>query len=165
VLDQLAQLRTAPVGLTITRVFDAPRQLVWKEWTDPTRFADWFGGAESDVPLATVSLELVQGGAWTATTLSFGPERQDICWQGEYVEIVEPERLAFTIHGFPDAPSPDLVTITLADLGDDRTEMFLLQQGWRTPQQYERSRAYWSHEFDQIARRLAVGSQPSALAP
>ena len=31
-------------GFTITRVFDAPRERVWKEWTEPERFADWFGG-------------------------------------------------------------------------------------------------------------------------
>jgi uncharacterized protein YndB with AHSA1/START domain len=139
VFDQSAELRAAPVGLTIRRVFDAPRQLVWNEWTEPNRFADWFGGAESEVPLSTVSLELVQGGAWTATTLAFGPEREDICWQGEYVEIVEPERLAFTISGFPDTPSPDLVTVSFADLGGGNTEMSLQQQGWRMPQRYARS--------------------------
>ena len=33
------------------RVFDAPRELVWKEWTEPERFADWFGGTQSEVPL------------------------------------------------------------------------------------------------------------------
>jgi uncharacterized protein YndB with AHSA1/START domain len=35
-------------GITVTRVFDAPRERVWKEWTEPERFADWFGGTESD---------------------------------------------------------------------------------------------------------------------
>jgi uncharacterized protein YndB with AHSA1/START domain len=34
-------------GLTITRVFDAPREHVWKEWTEPERFADWYGGRMS----------------------------------------------------------------------------------------------------------------------
>jgi uncharacterized protein YndB with AHSA1/START domain len=29
-------------GIEITRVFDAPRERVWKEWTEPERFADWF---------------------------------------------------------------------------------------------------------------------------
>ena len=37
-------------GITITRVFDAPRERVWKEWTEPERFADWFGGPEAEVP-------------------------------------------------------------------------------------------------------------------
>jgi uncharacterized protein YndB with AHSA1/START domain len=39
--------RSAPAageGIRITRVFDAPRERVWQEWTEPERFADWFGG-------------------------------------------------------------------------------------------------------------------------
>ena len=47
-----------PAGITITRVFDATRELVWKEWTEPERFADWFGGTESEVPLAMVSMDV-----------------------------------------------------------------------------------------------------------
>jgi uncharacterized protein YndB with AHSA1/START domain len=156
VVEQLDHLRAAAIGLTITRVFDAPRQLVWNEWTEPDRFADWFGGAKIDVPLSTVSLDLVPGGTWTATTLSFGPDRRHIRWHGEYIEINEPERLVFTILGFPGAPSPDLVTVTFTDLGDGRTEMLLRQQGQRSPDQYERSRKYWSAELDQIARHLTA---------
>ena len=41
----------AEYGFTMRRVFDAPRERVWKEWTEPERFADWFGGTESEVPL------------------------------------------------------------------------------------------------------------------
>jgi uncharacterized protein YndB with AHSA1/START domain len=46
----------AAAGITMTRVFDAPRERVWKEWTEPERFADWFGGPESEVPLSKVSM-------------------------------------------------------------------------------------------------------------
>jgi uncharacterized protein YndB with AHSA1/START domain len=153
VLDQLWQLRAAREGLTISRAFDAPRQLVWKEWTEPWRFADWFGGPGVEVPLSSVSIDLVPGGAWAATTLSF-PERRDTRWEGEYVEVVEPERLAFTIRGFPGAPTPDLVTVILSEAGDSRTEMRFRQQGQRTAKQYERARGYWSAEFDLMAERL-----------
>jgi hypothetical protein len=34
----------ADYGFTVTRVFDAPRERVWREWTEPESFADWFGG-------------------------------------------------------------------------------------------------------------------------
>jgi uncharacterized protein YndB with AHSA1/START domain len=40
-------------GISITRAFDAPRERVWREWTEPERFADWFGGTDSEVPLST----------------------------------------------------------------------------------------------------------------
>jgi len=48
--------------LTITRVLDAPREVVWKAFTDPEQFAYWFG-AELDVQLDTVSLDVKPGGA------------------------------------------------------------------------------------------------------
>ena len=57
----------AAQGVTITRVFDAPREEVWKEWTEPERFADWFGGAEAEVPVSTVTMDVREGGAWRAT--------------------------------------------------------------------------------------------------
>jgi uncharacterized protein YndB with AHSA1/START domain/DNA-binding transcriptional ArsR family regulator len=154
-IDHRAQPRAAQAGLTIARVFDAPRQLVWQEWTVPQRLAGWFGGATVEVPPSSVSIDLVPGGCWTATTLAFGPERQDTRWQGEYLEIIEPQLLAFTIQSIPGPPSTDLVTMSLTDLDDNRTEMTLRQHGHRTPEQYEVARAYWSREFDDMAKRLA----------
>jgi uncharacterized protein YndB with AHSA1/START domain/DNA-binding transcriptional ArsR family regulator len=155
VVDQLAQRRATQAGLTIARVLDAPRHLVWQEWTVPERLADWFGGPTVEVPPSSVSLDLVPGGQWTATTLSFGPERQDTRWQGEYLEIIEPQLLAFTIQSIPGPPSADLVTVSLTDLDHNHTEMTLRQHGHRTPKQYELARAYWSREFDHMAERLA----------
>jgi uncharacterized protein YndB with AHSA1/START domain len=63
----------------MTRVLDAPRELVWQEWTEPRRLAAWLGGPGIEVPLWTVSIDLQPRGAWRATTLSFGPDRRDIC--------------------------------------------------------------------------------------
>jgi uncharacterized protein YndB with AHSA1/START domain len=76
-------------GITITRVFDAPRERVWKEWIDPERFADWFGGPESQVPLSTVSMDVRPGGSWRLTMFA-KPGRREIRWKGEYREVVEP---------------------------------------------------------------------------
>ena len=92
---------TSEYGITITRVFDAPRERVWKEWTEPERFADWFGGADSEVPLSTVSMDVRPGGTWRATMFA-GPGRREIQWKGEYREVVEPERLVFTVTDQPD---------------------------------------------------------------
>jgi uncharacterized protein YndB with AHSA1/START domain len=155
VTDPLSQFHAGAGGLTITRVFDAPRQLVWREWTEPTRFADWFGGPGVEVPLSTVAIDLVPGGAWTATTLADGPGRGNTRWEGEYVEIVEPERLVFTIRSLPGAPTPDLVTVVLAALDGGRTEMLFRQQGERAADQYKLASERWSVEFDRIAERIA----------
>jgi uncharacterized protein YndB with AHSA1/START domain len=143
-------------GITITRVFDAPRELVWKEWTEPERFADWFGGPESEVPLSTVSMNVRPGGAWRATMLAGGGGRE-IRWKGEYREVIEPERLVFTVSDQPGDEAYELVTVVLTDLGDGRTEMLFQQHGRLTAEQYERAGKGWSSFFDRIAEHLAQG--------
>jgi uncharacterized protein YndB with AHSA1/START domain len=74
-------------GIAITRVFDASRDRVWREWTEPEPFADWFGGAECEVPLSTVSMDVRPGGGWRLTMFA-GPERREIRWKGEYREVL-----------------------------------------------------------------------------
>jgi uncharacterized protein YndB with AHSA1/START domain len=143
----------AEAGITITRVFDAPRELVWKEWTEPERFADWFGGPESEVPLSTVSMDVRVGGAWRLTMFA-QPGRREIRWKGEYLEVVEPERLVFTVSDRPGDDAYELVTVALADLGDGRTEMLFEQRGQMTPEQYERAGSGWSSFFDYVEERL-----------
>jgi uncharacterized protein YndB with AHSA1/START domain len=50
------------LNLTITRVFDAPRELVFEAWTDPEHLARWFGPTGFTVDACTV--RLVEGGRW-----------------------------------------------------------------------------------------------------
>jgi uncharacterized protein YndB with AHSA1/START domain len=141
-------------GFTLTRAFDAPRERVWREWTEPEAFADWFGGPSSEVPLESVSMDVRAGGTWRLTMYG---ERGEIHWKGEYLEVVEPERLVFTVSDQPDDERYELVTVELADLGDGRTEMRLVQHGWLTPEQYERTKSGWSGFFDRMDERLANG--------
>jgi len=141
-------------GLTITRVFDAPRERVWQEWTEPERFADWFGGPDWEVPLSTVTMDVRPGGAWRLTMLA-PQKRGEIHWKGEYQEVVAPERLVFTVSDQPGEESYELVTVALTDLGDGRTELHLRQRGQHSPEQYERTREGWSGFLDRVAERLA----------
>jgi uncharacterized protein YndB with AHSA1/START domain len=141
------------VGITITRVFDVPRERVWKEWTEPERFADWYGGGEAEVPLSTVSMDVRPGGLWRATMFA-GPERREIYWKGEYLEVVEPERLVFTVSDEPGEDAYELITVVLTDLGDGRTEMLFRQRGRMSAEQYERAEQGWSSFFDRIAEHL-----------
>jgi uncharacterized protein YndB with AHSA1/START domain len=141
--------------ISITRVFAAPRERVWREWTEPERFADWFGGGDTQVPLASVSMDVRKGGAWRATML-VGPGRREIRWKGEYREVVAPERLVFTLSDRPDEVYA-LVTVVLTDLGDGRTEMRFSQRGGPPPNQWRRAKEGWSSFFDRIQARLAAG--------
>jgi uncharacterized protein YndB with AHSA1/START domain len=145
----------AEEGITITRVFDAPRERVWKEWTEPERFADWFGGSHAEVPVSTVSMDVRDGGAWRATMFA-GPGRREIQWTGEYREVVEPTRLVFTISDRPGEDEYELVTVVLTDLRDGRTEMLFKQRGRMSAEQYERAGEGWTTFFDRMEEHLTA---------
>jgi uncharacterized protein YndB with AHSA1/START domain len=142
-------------GITITRVFEAPRERVWKEWTVPERFADWYGGAQCEVPLSSVSMDVRPGGSWRLTMFA-DPGRREIHWKGEYQEVVEPERLVFTVSDQPGEDAYELVTVVLNDLGDGRTEMLFSQTGFLPPEVYAAAKEGWGTFFDRVDERLAA---------
>ena len=141
-------------GIAITRIFEAPRERIWREWTERERFADWFGGSECVIPLATVSMDVRPGGSWRATMFC-DDGRREIQWHGEYHEVVEPERLVLTFSDQPGETAFELVTVVLADLGDGRTEMLFEQRGRMSAEEYERAGQGWSTFFDRMAGRLS----------
>ena len=74
-----------------SRVFDAPRELVWKMWTDPRHIAQWWGprGFRNTIH----EMDVRPGGHWRF--VMHGPDGQDYQNHNIYVEIVEPERIVF----------------------------------------------------------------------
>jgi uncharacterized protein YndB with AHSA1/START domain len=143
------------LGITLTRVFDAPRERVWREWTEPERFAGWFGGPDAEVPLTSVTMDVRPGGAWRLT-MFYGPRRREMHWVGEYHEVEPPERLVFTISDQPAEDARDVVTVVLTDLGDGRTEMHFEQRGDQPPTVYEAAKSGWGVFFDTIDERLVT---------
>jgi uncharacterized protein YndB with AHSA1/START domain len=143
-----------PVGISLTRVFDAPRERVWSEWTEPEAFADWFGGPTCEIPLDTVSMDVRPGGAWKLTMYA-PPNRHRIDWWGEFRVVEPPERLVFTISDQPGDDLFDLIVVVLTDLGDGRTEMQFEQRGFGGPERYEAAKRGWGGFFDRMTERLA----------
>jgi uncharacterized protein YndB with AHSA1/START domain len=140
--------------ISITRVFEAPRERVWREFTEPDRFADWFGAAEGEMPPSSVAMDVRVGGAWRLTMRIRDGE---VSWHGEYREVVEPERIVFTLS---DQPLRDaghaLVIVELLEV-EGRTEMRFEQHGSLSPAQTSAARYGWSRFFDRLAERLAAG--------
>jgi uncharacterized protein YndB with AHSA1/START domain len=155
VTEALPPESVSDAGFSLTRVFDAPRERVWREWTEPERFADWYGGTQCEIPISTVSMDVRPGGTWKATMFC-EPARREINWEGEYHEVVEPERLVFTVTDQPGDERRDLITVVLTDLGDGRTEMLFEQRDHMTAEQYERAKQGWGGFFDRIDERLAA---------
>ena len=141
--------------ITIVRVFEAPRRRIWQEWTEPARFADWFGAHECVIPLDTVAMDVRPGGLWRATMFC-DEGRREIHWSGEYREVLEPERLVLTFADEPEYGAYAVVTVLLTELAGERTEMRFEQRGPLPPEAYEGARTGWSKFFDRVAERLAT---------
>jgi len=78
--------------IVITRVFDAPRELVWKAWTDPKRLAQWWGPRGFTNPRCEVDVR--PGGVIRIDMRA--PNGAIYPMSGVYREIVAPERLVYT---------------------------------------------------------------------
>ena len=102
------------------RVFDAPRERVWRALTVAEELAQWWGRGN---PLDVVRLELERGGHWRF--VEHGPEGVS-GFEGRYREVTPPERIAQTFE-WDGMPGHTLVeTITLEDLGGGRTRVVTL---------------------------------------
>ena len=104
--------------LTITRVFDAPRSLVFKMWTDPKHMAQWWGPHDFTNPVC--ELDVRPGGAILIHMRA--PNGEVHPMTGVFREIVEPERLAIAVD---DADGnrllEGLTTVTFAEQGGKTT--------------------------------------------
>ncbi|HKN52791.1 MAG TPA: SRPBCC domain-containing protein [Amycolatopsis sp.] len=138
--------------LTITRVFDAPRELVFSAWTDPDRLASWLGPKGFTAP--SVTLDTRPGGGWRACIRN--ETHGDEHWMhGVYREISTPERLVFSFSWDTegDMRAETLVTITFADLGG-KTEMTFHQAGFPTEPIRDDHHGGWTESFDDLAAYL-----------
>jgi len=99
------------------RIFNAPRERVWKAFTDPELVAQWWGRGNK---LVIEKLEPKRGGRWRF--VEHGPEGTH-GFEGRFREVTPPERVVQTFE-WDGMPGHVIVqTVTLEDLGDGRTRM------------------------------------------
>ena len=156
---------TTQQELVITRIFDAPRELVWKAWTEPEHMMRWWGPENFTSPVCKIDLRV--GGKYLNCMKS--PEGQDFWSTGVYREIVPLERIVFTDsfadeHGNivsaahygmeGDIPLEMLVTVTFEDL-DGKTRMTLKHTGFQVGEMSDMAEAGWNQSFDKLAATLS----------
>ncbi|WP_425062645.1 SRPBCC family protein [Pyruvatibacter mobilis] len=134
-------------GYTITRLLDAPRDLVFSVWTEPEHIRNWMfpanfqhtdGGGEVRV-----------GGEWFAVIRSPGGE--DYRMEGEYVEVVPGRRIVQT-HQWINADSPGvktLITITFEDEGS-KTRLTFTQTGFEARDMRLSNSEGWGEVLDNL---------------
>src|SRR5438105_4503676 len=107
---------TADRELAITRRFDAPRELVWRAWTEPEHIAQWWG--PNGFTNTIHEMDVRPGGVWRV--MMHGPDGTDYPNKIVYHEVVPHERLAYW-HG-DDVDEGGMhfdVTVTFTAIGDE----------------------------------------------
>jgi uncharacterized protein YndB with AHSA1/START domain len=145
--------------LVITRVLDAPRELVYRCWTEPDHLAKWWG--PEGFHGSSITVNPVEGGAWRFCMRNAGGEEH---WaSGVYLEAVPPARLVFSLRWDPEEDRPledTLVTVTFADR-DGKTEMTFHQSGFVTDDSRDGHVTGWRSTFDDLARHLSNREEKS----
>ena len=156
-------LATEPADrvLTIERVFDAPRELVFKCWTEPEHLGRWIG--PKGFTGTILAFELREGGTYRIHMR--GPEGQDHWQRGVFREIVPPERIVRTFcwtdsDGIPTLPET-LLTLTFAALGG-RTKVTLHQAVFESPFACDQHREGWISSLDGLDEYLATVQEAAA---
>ena len=148
-------------AIVITRVFDVPRELVWKAWTEPEHFARWYGPKGFSTPVCRIDLRV--GGKYLNCMRS--PEGQDFWTTGVFREIVAPERLVMTASradkdGNVDADWPGETQISVTFEEDDgRTKVTLEHVGMPAGTGRDMAEAGWNESLDKLADVLAESRQ------
>ena len=133
--------------LTLHRVLDAPRKLVWRAWTQREQMMRWC--APHGFAITHCENDLRVGGAWRSCMCS--PQGENLWVGGEYRSIVEPETLVFT-HVWDEADRPrheTLVTLNFAD-ENGKTRMTFRQQNFRSDESRDGHEGGWTQSFARL---------------
>lgn len=148
----------------ITRIFDAPRELVFKAWTDPEHLKRWY--APNGCTIHFKKIDIRTGGVFhSCIRMPDGSE----CWcKGVYREIVAPERIVYSVNiadekgnlvgpaeaGMdPEWPRGTIVTVTFA-AQDGKTKVILHQTALESVAKRTGAYPSWLEMLDRLAAEL-----------
>ena len=160
--------------LVITREFDAPRERVWKAWTDPEMLKRWWGPEQFTAP--SIKIDLRVGGQYIFTMHgpAGSPFDVDMFSAGVFKEIVPNEKLVLTDYfsdkdgnkvdptesGMdPDFPKESTYTVLFEDIGGGRTRLSLVFPKPESEAQYQailnsRMEEGWNSSLNKLAEAL-----------
>lgn len=145
--------------LVLVREFDAPRDKIFKAWTDTVLMKEWF--VPRPWSIADAKLDVRPGGSNLIVMRS--PDGQEFPNRGVYLEIVENEKIVFT-DAFTSAWVPSqkpffVAIILLEDLGNGRTKYTATARHWTAADKEEHEKMGfhegWGKCADQLAELLA----------
>src|SRR5215831_372530 len=161
-LSPPAGVSNAERELLITRIFDAPRELVFRAWTEPERAVRWWG--PQGFTTAHCEMDLRPGGTYRVCMRS--PEGAEHWQRGVCREVVEPERLVFTFAWEDKEGRPGhetVVTVSFAEYGT-KTRLTSHQAVFETVTARDLHKGGWSSALECLAEDLAREGEISQVA-
>ncbi len=150
--------------IVITRVFDAPREQVWKSWTDPELVKGWWGPEAFTAPYVKIDLHV--GGK--SLFCMRAPDGKDYWSKGTYKEIIPPERIVTTdsfadekgntvpasYYGMSaDFPLELMITLTFEEF-EGKTKLTLRHSGFPGGPDADGAETGWNESLDRLAESL-----------
>ncbi len=140
--------------VVISRVFDAPRELVWEAWTNPKRVVNWWGPRGFTTKIETMNVK--PGGIWKQ--IMRGPDGTEYPSESIFTEVVKPERIVYTIGGGKkDGPEVQFVATWSFDVVEENKTRVTIRQVYPSAEMRDRTvRVYGAVEVGkQCLARLA----------
>lgn len=149
---------TPDTYLTITRVFNAPREAVFRAFTDPDQIAQWFGPVGWSVPRETIDMDARTGGHQRLTMVSDDDPTKTSPVNATFVEVIENELIVGEEHwempGMQDAGVMQM-RLEFHDQGDGTTRLEL-RQGPYAAQIRDMAEGGWGSSFTKLDALLAA---------
>ena len=139
--------------IVIERELDAPRELVWRMWTDPDEVARWWGPEHFTTPREKIEIDLRPGGVCRMTMI--GPDGEEYANDGFFGIVEPPARLSFgeEVTDHPMIESGE-TTVEFIALGEDRTKIVVTARMVCTDELLGMAEAGWSSQLDKLVALL-----------
>ncbi len=148
------QSEMAEHTIAIERELDAPRELVWKVWTDPDEVTRWWGPEHFTTPREKIEYDLRPGGVCRLTMV--GPDGTEYPSDGHFGIVEPPERLSFdersTDHPMIESGE---TTVEFVKLGEERTKVIVTSRMICAEELVEMAQAGWGSQLDKLETLLA----------
>jgi uncharacterized protein YndB with AHSA1/START domain len=142
--------RPGPAELSLTRIFDAPRELVFRCLIEPGHLTHFWGPAGVSAPVEHIKVDPRPGGVFE-TLMVNDADGSTYPTRAAYVEVAEPERLVWR-----ESHTGMTMTATLTDLGGSRTQVRIRQTNVPEPMRSPQAQAGFRTSLDKFAAYLAT---------
>jgi uncharacterized protein YndB with AHSA1/START domain len=147
------------IKLQLTRVFDAPREVVYRAWTDPNQFKQWFGAAAcGGATLESVKVDARVGGKYRLQVRK--EDGEYFTSVGVYREVTAPERLVFTWQfekdgsgtEYGEVEPPEMVVTVDFKARGKQTQLTLTHEKFASVESRDRHEEGWNRCLDSLGK-------------